>query len=46
MLQVFDVTAKEVCPGWAGGGGGGGGNVGVAPGEIGFVIIFVYVYSH
>lgn len=39
-IQVFDITAKAVCPGQGGGGGGGGG---VPMGEIGFVIIFVYV---
>ena len=39
-LQVFDITAREVCPG-KGGGGGGGAAGGVAPGELGLVIIFV-----
>ena len=39
LLQVFDITAREVCPGKGGGGGGGAG--GVAPGELGLVIIFV-----
>ena len=44
LVQIFDITAKEVCPGKGGkggGGGGGGGAGGVAPGEVGFVIIFV-----
>ena len=40
VLQVFDITAKQVCPG-EGGGGGGGGEGGVAAGPVGFVIIFV-----
>ena len=41
LLQVFDITAREVCPGKGGGGGGGGAAGGVAPGELGLVIIFV-----
>ena len=45
LLQVFDITAREVCPGKGGGGRGGGGGGGaaggVAPGELGLVIIFV-----
>ena len=43
LLQVFDITAREICPGKGGGGGGrgGAGAGGVAPGELGLVIIFV-----
>ena len=35
-LQIFDITAKEVCP-------GGGAAGGVAPGELGIVLILVWV---
>lgn len=35
VLQIFDITAKEVCPGKGGAAGG------VAPGELGIVLILV-----
>ena len=47
LMQVFTITAKEVCPNAgsapSNGNGNNNGNRGVAPGEIGLVVIFVYV---
>ena len=48
ILQIFDITAREVCPGKGGGNGGGpgggeGGGIGWAVGGValGLVLIFV-----
>ena len=42
-LQVFDITARDVCPGhggpyYAGGGSGAGG---LTPAEVGLIFVFL-----